>query len=224
MTNLGRPALFAAVVLAAAAAALAGPSGASAHARLKSSTPAAGEVLQDSPPSVVITFTQDIQKIAGTYDLTVVRDRGASVTAGPPAVDDADRSKLSVPLEANLQPGRYVVEWKNVSDDDGDPAEGAFSFYVRTQPTAVDLDNDRQLAQIGAEEEETPATTAEASPATTAVLTPRPGGTATPSPSATSGGSSGGGTSPWVWVGIGAVVAAVVVAAGGYMVFARNRG
>jgi copper resistance protein C len=123
-----------------------------AHARYKSSTPGTGEVITASPARVDIIFTEQIQKVSGTYDIEVTRDRGASVTAGAAVVDDADRHNLSVPLQPNLAPGRYVVNWKNTSDDDGDPVTGAFSFYVNAQPNAVDLENDRQLAQIGFEE------------------------------------------------------------------------
>src|SRR4051794_37076629 len=89
-----------------------------AHARLKASTPGAGEILQDSPTQVDITFTQNVQKVSGTYDLTVGRDGAGSVTSGGAALDNDDRSKLSVPLQPDLPPGRYVVNWKNVSDDD----------------------------------------------------------------------------------------------------------
>ena len=75
---------------------------------------------------------------------------------------------MSVPLQPDLADGRYVVHWNNVSDEDGDPAEGAFSFYVNYEPNAVDLENDEQLGQIGAEEtpasNDTPA--AEDTPAT----------------------------------------------------------
>ena len=34
----------------------------------------------------------------------------------------------------------------------GIPTEGAFSFYVNYEPNTVDLENDRQLELIGAEE------------------------------------------------------------------------
>ena len=128
-------------------------------------------------------------------------------------------SKLSVPLQPDLAPGRYVVNWKNVSDDDGDAATGAFSFYIRSQPTAADLANDQQLAQIGAEEE-TPS--ANASPAATA----RPGATGSApsaSPTATGAASSGGGTNTGLFIGIGVAVAIVLIAGGGWFTFMRGR-
>jgi methionine-rich copper-binding protein CopC len=142
------------------------------HARYDSSTPSKGEILAVSPSMVEITFSNDIQKVSGTFGITVTRDRGADVTAGPSAVNDADRTKLSVPLQPGLADGRYVVNYKNVSDEDGDPYEGAFSFYINYQPNAVDLANDAQLEQIGAEDDPTPAGTAPAtSPSSAATIT-----------------------------------------------------
>ncbi len=126
---------------------------ASAHARVKSSSPAKGEVVQTSPSQVEIFFTQAVQKVAGTYGLAVGRDRGADVTAGPAVIDENDRTHMTVRLQPNLNPGRYVVQWKNVSDEDGNPAEGAFSFYIRSQPNAVNLQNN---AQFGADRRRVP--------------------------------------------------------------------
>ena len=163
-----------------------------AHARYKSSTPGKGEVLAASPARVEITFTQQLQKISGTYGIEVNRDRGAAVTSGPAVLDETDRSKLSVPLQADLQPGRYVVHWKNVSDADGDPATGALSFYVNKQPNAVDLQNDKQLEQIGFEPE-TPAagtTPAGATPAATTPAGTTPAAGETPKSGATAAAST----------------------------------
>ncbi len=197
------------------------PQAALAHARYKSSTPAKGEVLQVSPIQAQITFTEEIQKVTGTYGITVEKDRGASVTAGPTVIDEQDRSKMSVPLQADLPAGRYVVRWKNVSDADGDPLEGAFSFYVKTQPNAVDLANDKQLEAIGAAEE-TPDATTEATSAATSPANTTPAATraaATPGSSA----GSGGGRNTWLYAGVGVVVAVVIGAAGAWFMLTRGR-
>jgi hypothetical protein len=208
---------------------------ASAHARPKSSTPAKGEVVSASPSRVDIYFTQAIQKIAGTYGIDVERDRGGSVAAGAAAIDESDRTHMSVALQPGLKPGRYVVRWKNVSDDDGDPAEGAFSFYVQIQPNAVDRDNDAQIELIGAEGE-TPPPPGTVPPQTSAATTPggvatgspasatRPASTAsaptTSSPDASEDDSAG--TTLYV---VGAAMAAALVAGlGGWWLIRRNRG
>lgn len=206
------------VPLALITAAVLLPSIASAHARLGSSTPAVGEVLQASPTAVEITFTQEIQKVSGLYSIKVTNAAGADVTALPAVVNETDRTKMSVQLQPALPPGRYVVNWHNVSDADGDPLDGAFSFYIQNEPTASDLEDDQRLALIG--QEETPQATAETSPApTTAPVTSAPAA----SPTATAATSSGGGGSnTTVYVVVGVLAVAAVGAAGAWWFFARR--
>lgn len=197
-----------------------------AHADYESSTPARGEQLAVAPSDVEITFTQEIQKIAGSYEITVNKDRGLSVTSGPAVVDDADRTRMSVPLQPSLDDGRYVVNWKNLSDADGDRNVGAFSFYLNHVPTAVDLANDAALEQIGPVETattgETPVATA---PATETFEPSQVAGTQTagPTPIITPGevDDGGSGSNSIVFVVIGG---AVVVAMGvGAYLFMRSR-
>lgn len=206
-----------------------------AHARYKSSTPGKGEVLAASPARVEITFTQQIQKVGGAYGIEVTRDRGAAVTTGPAVLDETDRSKLSIPLQADLQPGRYVVNWKNVSDADGDPAEGAFSFYVNKQPNAVDLDNDKQLEQTGFEPEtpatgETPKSGATAAASTAARPTAAITGTrspaisaATPGPTPASTNNDGGSDTGLYIIVAAAAIAGIIVGFGAWQYTARRR-
>jgi methionine-rich copper-binding protein CopC len=214
------------VLLAVVATALVMPSVASAHANYKSSVPAKGEVVTASPSQVEIIFTQDMQKVAGSYDIQVERDRGSSVNAGPAVIDESNRARMTVPLKPNLTPGRYVVHWKNVSDEDGDPNEGAFSFYVNAQPNAVDLANDKQLESVGAEVETPGATTtstaATATTATTAASGTPAGIAPLPTPTSSVTPSSGGGTNKAVYIVIGALAVAVVGAVGAWWVFARR--
>ncbi|MBI5287843.1 MAG: copper resistance protein CopC [Chloroflexi bacterium] len=194
-----------------------------AHARLKSSTPAKGAIVPVAPSAVEIIFTNDIQKIAGSYDIAINKDRGPSVTGGPAVLDDADRSKLSVPLKPDLAPGRYVVNWKNVSDEDGDPAEGAFSFYVGDYtPNTVDLTNDAQLERVGAESEETPAagdtpTSSEDTPPSAATSASTPAAVVTTTNGAESDGGDGGNNNV-IWIIAAAVGAGVIAAIAGFAV------
>jgi methionine-rich copper-binding protein CopC len=129
-----------------------------AHAHYEDSVPAKGAVVQTAPTEVSITFAETVQ--AQNLSVEVTDAGGASVTDGAAAKDPADGTKVTVPLKANLSAGRYVVEWSNVSSEDGDEAMGAFSFYVQTQPTADDLAKDQELENVGHEEEGSP--TAEA--------------------------------------------------------------
>lgn len=206
---------------------------ASAHARYKNSTPGTAEVVQTSPAKLDLYFTQDIQKVSGAYEIQVERDRGASVTAAPAVIDDGDRSHLTVALKPNLGAGRYVVSWKNVSDDDGDPAEGAFSFYVQTAPNSVDLVNDKQLEQIGAEPDETPgadqspsasASASTATPAASASARTATAGVASPVATAVAASTSSGDSNTGRNVAIiVASIVAIIVIGGGVAFAVRSR-
>jgi methionine-rich copper-binding protein CopC len=189
----------------------------SAHARYQSSIPDKGEVLSISPTTVEVTFSQDVQKLSGTYGIEVTNASGASVTAGETALDNADRAKMSVALQPSLANGRYEVHWKNVSDADGDPAEGAFSFYVGVQPTSQDLAADEELAKIGVEEEVTPTATG-APTASTPGTAPAP--TSTP---ASSSGDDGGSNTGVIIIVVVAVAVGVVAGFAGYRFYRSMR-
>jgi methionine-rich copper-binding protein CopC len=188
-----------------------------AHAHYMSSTPGTGQVLTSAPASVVITFAEAVQKTAGSYDITVVRDGGDAATSGAAVVDATDRAKVSVPLKSGLANGRYVVNWRNISDVDGDSAEGAFSFYVGVQPSAADLAKDKELAAIGQEEMMTPTAVAEPSPAVTAPAAAPPAAQ-TPAPALPrtgEGASTGGGGAWWIIaVGGGGILLTGIALAG----------
>ncbi len=221
-------ALLAVAVAAVAVATLLAASPVFGHARYKASTPGRGEVLAASPARVEITFTEQIQKVSGAYSIEVTRDRGAAITAGPAVVDESDRTKMSVGLQAGLGPGRYVVNWTNTSDDDGDPIHGGFSFYIDSQPNAVDLANDQQLAQIGFEDVTAAAAGATPPPGATspantpAPATTRPVATApAPTPSITDTGGESDDTSRYFI--IAAVIVGLIIGFGAWQYLSRRR-
>lgn len=133
---------------------------ASAHARFDHSTPMPGQVLTSSPTSVDIYTEQDMQKTAGAYGITVMRDDagtpGPAVDNGTTVMDDANRKHFSVALQPNLPPGRYLVSFHNVSDEDGDADHGQFAFYIGAGPTAAQQALDSKL-QISSAVAPTPA-------------------------------------------------------------------
>lgn len=213
---------------AAAAAALAtialltvvAPAG--AHARLEESTPEAGEVLSAAPASVTLTFSQEIQKITGTYGIDVLDEAGQDVAAGDAVLDDDDRSIMTVDLRPGLPPGRYVVRYKNVSDVDGDPWEGAFAFYVGRQPMPEEQALDEELA--AQEEEETPTPVAATPTRPAAEDTPAGAATATaaaPVDAADDDDDTGGNLLVFFVVGAILLLGGLVVA--GFIAFSRGR-
>jgi len=121
-----------------------------AHARYDHSTPSPEQVLQASPAQVDIFTAQDMQKVSGTYGITVTRNDtgnsgGQEVDTGNTTIDDANHSHFFVGLQPNLPRGRYLVSFHNVSDVDGDADHGQFAFYIGNGPTAAQQALDKNL-------------------------------------------------------------------------------
>lgn len=97
---------------------------AEAHSKQTSSMPADGAVLDAAPEMIGMTFDRPIR-------ITFIRltdEAGAEV---PLDRDDAMAAVLEFAAAPEaLAPGRYVVEWRGLSED-GHPMEGAFSFEVK---------------------------------------------------------------------------------------------
>lgn len=206
---------------------LAGAGTASAHARLKESVPKAGEVLQASPTEVRITFSNDIQKITGSFGIEVTDEAGTAVTAGAAAVQDDNRSVLFVALRPDLAPGRYVVKYKNVSDADGDPFEGGYAFYVGVQPTQEQLAQDALLEPPEGAATQTfvagnPTAAVEDTPTPAVSIATRPSGNVPPSGSSPDS-NDGDGNRMTTIAFVAAAVAAVAVIGGGIFLTMRRK-
>jgi methionine-rich copper-binding protein CopC len=124
----------AAVIAVALLAALLHTSGASAHARYISSTPADGETVTESPAQVEAVFNEELARSGGLPTMVVVNESG-DVISDEAVLNDSDRTRMAIDLPPSLPEGRYTVIWHNVSDDDGDEAQGAFFFSVGGAPS-----------------------------------------------------------------------------------------
>jgi copper resistance protein C len=100
---------------------------ANAHPELQSAEPAAGAAMTSSPTQIRITFNENvIPKFSGVE----VKDQtGKMIATGKAATDPADKKQLVVPLQEQLAPGDYKVEWHAVSDDTH-RVKGSYSFSV----------------------------------------------------------------------------------------------
>jgi copper resistance protein C len=100
---------------------------ANAHPELQSAEPAAGAAMTSSPTQIRITFNENvIPKFSGVE----VKDQtGKMIATGKAATDPADKKQLAVPLQEQLAPGDYKVEWHAVSDDTH-RVKGSYSFSV----------------------------------------------------------------------------------------------
>jgi methionine-rich copper-binding protein CopC len=98
---------------------------ASAHAFLKTATPAVGASVQEAPAQVVIDFTEGVEP--GFSTITVQDAGGARVNTG--AVHLAGgQAHLAIGLKP-LPPGAYTVVW-HVTSTDTHKTEGRYSFTV----------------------------------------------------------------------------------------------
>jgi copper transport protein len=119
-----------ALVLAAAAAALALPAAAWAHAALVRTVPTASVVLNRPPPVVQLTYSEAVEPRFAAVSVT--NAAGNSQTAGAPRRSASDPKTLVVPLRHVAQ-GWYLAYWRVISVD-GHPVRGAFTFAVGPNP------------------------------------------------------------------------------------------
>jgi copper resistance protein C len=98
-----------------------------AHPQLQSAEPAPGAATTTSPKQIRITFNEKvIPKMSGVE----VKDQtGRIISTGTAATDPANKKLLVVPVNEQLPPGDYKVEWHAVSDDTH-RVKGSFSFSV----------------------------------------------------------------------------------------------
>ena len=119
------------VALAAAAGLTAAP--AAAHAALASSVPAAGSSVPQSPPTIVLTFTENPDPV---HSLVRLVDAGGQTVPGVSPVQAVPGKPLAiqVTLSRTLRQGVYTVNWRSVSATDGHVESGAFAFGVAVTP------------------------------------------------------------------------------------------
>jgi hypothetical protein len=99
---------------------------ADAHAFLDHASPAVGSTLPQSPATVSIWFTQELEPAFSTLEVT--DQSGNRVDDNDAHVDAGDATLLRASLKP-LPPGAYKVAWRVVSVDTH-PTDGTFSFHV----------------------------------------------------------------------------------------------
>lgn len=107
-----------------------------AHAEPATAKPGDGAVVLQPPAEIVIEMSQDMFSKDGANDIDVLDSTGKEVTTVAAAVDRNDRKRLSVAMPSTLAPGEYTVNWKTLSADDGDDAEGSIAFTYDPKGTA----------------------------------------------------------------------------------------
>jgi copper transport protein len=107
---------------------------AAAHAELRSSDPANGELLDAAPDHIRLTFTEPPD--VGLTTVRVVDASGAQVPTGPPEIAPGSNKEILVGLNA-VPDGVYTVTWRTVSATDGHVTANAFTFGVGVSQAEV---------------------------------------------------------------------------------------
>ena len=98
-----------------------------AHASLVHSIPRSGEVLTQSPPEIVLEFTEDIDP--GVAKVELFDARGQVIVAGPGVVEPDAPRELRLTIHS-LPDGVYSAVWRVRSAVDGHITNGAVGFSV----------------------------------------------------------------------------------------------
>jgi methionine-rich copper-binding protein CopC len=94
------------------------------HAKLLSSSPAAGAEITGSPPSLTLTFNENVR--LGVLKLTTA---GHAV---PLAVDPNPASARVITITLPpLTAGTYDVQWSALTPSDGHVVKGRYAFVIR---------------------------------------------------------------------------------------------
>ena len=108
---------------------LGAPRDAAAHARYDHSDPAAESVVPTAPAQLQAWFTEGVRNQGSSLQVTDTAGNRVDNNDGQVDLNDPDRKRMWVTLQA-LPDGVYTVRWVTVSADDGDQAEGTFRFGV----------------------------------------------------------------------------------------------
>ncbi|WP_374928790.1 copper resistance protein CopC [Kytococcus sedentarius] len=95
-----------------------------AHDVLEGSEPAAGETLSEAPEELVLTYSDEVQKVGNR--VSVADASGEVVAEGEPT---ADGPVVTFDLPEHLEDGTYTSTWRVVSSD-GHPISGTTDFTV----------------------------------------------------------------------------------------------
>jgi copper transport protein len=113
-----------------AAAALALPASAWAHAALLQTVPVASRTINVAPQEVRLRFSEPVEPRFAIVSVTDAA--GRQVTDGDPAAAPGSPQTLVTPLRS-VPEGWYLVFWRVISAD-GHPVRGAFTFAMGPNP------------------------------------------------------------------------------------------
>lgn len=99
-----------------------------AHAHLKTPVPADKAVVESSPQTLTLTFTEDVE--AAFSGVEVLNAQHQPMTLEKSKLNDKQHDQLIVPVSQPLPSGRYQVNW-HVLSVDGHKTKGSYTFSVK---------------------------------------------------------------------------------------------
>src|SRR5579884_1055248 len=106
------------------------------HAKVLSAVPAIGSTISQAPTMVTVNTAENINPDPTKSNLFVYSPAGDLISQGNAQVSLTNPRQMSIKIKPTGD-GIYVVQWKTVSAEDGDPDQGAFVFTVKSTVAAT---------------------------------------------------------------------------------------
>lgn len=120
-----------------------------AHAKVDSATPGIGSIISAAPTTVTVHTLENMKPGPTNSNLFVYSPAGDLISQGDATIGLNDPTHMSVKIKPSGD-GVYVVQWKTVSADDGDPDQGAFTFTVKAGAAATTVATPVATAAVSA--------------------------------------------------------------------------
>ncbi len=101
------------------------------HAKVTRAIPAIGSTIATAPTTVTVFTAENMKTDLKDSNLFVYGPSGTLISTGNTQFDLNNPQTMSIGIKPEKD-GIYVVRWSNVSSDDGDPDQGAFTFTVKS--------------------------------------------------------------------------------------------
>ncbi len=106
------------------------------HAKVTRAIPAIGSTVATAPTLVTVFTAENMKTDLKDSNLLVYGPSGDLISTGNAKFDVNNPQTMSVTIKPEKD-GTYIVRWNNVSSDDNDPDQGAFTFTVKSGTTAA---------------------------------------------------------------------------------------
>lgn len=114
------------------------PASVLSHAVFESSSPAALATLQAPPSEIVLRFNEPVSPVVARLVDSTGTERASAPQDAPAA------REIHIPIHTSLDPGRYLVSYRVISDD-AHPVAASFAFDVAAPGSTADATSTRNV-------------------------------------------------------------------------------